>query len=159
MKTEHFRRVKDQIGFCGIWCGSCVVGNGTLREITSKYKEIIKNYDLESWAPKSFDFKEFLKGLEAIEGIPLCKGCQKGGGWEECPMRGCVSKKNIADCSECDRPKACQHVAHLEKMRSGSLRAGLFVKTEDVDRAKLLKGWAQKVKTHWPSSFLFLGDE
>ena len=159
MKTEHYKRVNDQIGFCGIWCGSCVVGNGTLREITSRYKEIIKNYDLESWVPKSFDFKEFLKGLDAIGSIPLCKGCQKGGGWEECPMRGCVSKKKIADCSECGQPKACPHIESLEKMRSGSLRAGLFVKTEDVDRAKLLAEWAKKLKTHWPSSFLFLDDE
>jgi hypothetical protein len=155
MKTEHYQRVRDQIGSCGIWCGSCVVGNGTLREITVKYGEIIKNYDLESWAPKTFDFKEFLKGLEAIGGMPLCQGCQKGGGWQECPMRGCVSKKKIADCSECTQPEACRHVVHLEKMRSGSLRAGLFVKMENVDRAKLLREWAIKIKTRWPSSLLF----
>jgi hypothetical protein len=159
MKTEHHHRVKHQIGSCGIWCGSCVVGNGTLWKITSRYKEIIKNYDLESWAPKTFDFKELLKGLDTIESIPLCKGCQKGGGWEECPMRGCVSKKKIADCTACDQPKTCPHIESLKKMRSGSLRAGLFVKTEDVDRAELLKEWAEKIKTHWPSSLLFMDDD
>lgn len=30
--TKHFDSVKDQIGRCGIWCGSCVAGNGVLQE-------------------------------------------------------------------------------------------------------------------------------
>lgn len=159
MKADSFNSVKDQIGFCGIWCGSCVVGNGTLRELSKKYKEIIKNYDLESWAPKTFDFAEFFKGLETIGATPLCPGCQKGGGWLECPMRACVSAKKIAGCSECDQPQACQHAESLERMRTGSVRAGLFVKTEDVDRKKLLADWIEEIKSRWPSSILFSADE
>ena len=72
MKVKPFENVKDQIGYCGIWCGSCVVGNGTLRELTKRYEEIIKSYGLEHWAPKDFDFKEFMKGLASIETMPLC---------------------------------------------------------------------------------------
>ncbi len=150
-----FDSVKDQIGRCGIWCGSCVVGNGALRELTKRYREIIRNYDLEGWAPKSFNFKEFWKGLETIGDTPLCPGCQKGGGWQECPMRACVSGKEIADCSECDQPQACSHAEHLEKMRTGAARAGLFVKTDNVDRAALLAEWVDKIKNTWPSSILF----
>jgi hypothetical protein len=60
---KAFENVREQIGFCGIWCGSCVVGNGTLRELTERCEEIIGAYGLEEWAPRDFDYKEFLKGL------------------------------------------------------------------------------------------------
>lgn len=157
-KTAAYAQVKNQIGYCGIWCGSCVVGNGTLRALSAHYEEVIKNYDLENWAPKTFDFKEFSKGLEAIKDIPLCSGCRKGGGWEACPMRGCVIKKKISDCAECNDQAACPHSASLEKMRTGSVRAGLFVKTTKDNPKKLLAGWGKKLKTRWPSCILFLGD-
>ncbi len=39
-KRDGFESVKDQIGSCGIWCGSCVVGNGSLQELSGKYREI-----------------------------------------------------------------------------------------------------------------------
>jgi hypothetical protein len=157
-KTAAYDRVKDQVGRCGIWCGSCVVGNGTLQRLTTKYEEVIKNYDLENWAPKTFDFKEFLKGLETIKATPLCAGCRKGGGWEECPMRGCVDKNKIADCAECDDQAACPHSPSLEKMRTGSVRAGLFVKTRKGNQKKFVAQCAVKLKTRWPSCILFLRD-
>lgn len=70
LKPEAFENVKNQIGFCGIWCGSCVVGNGTLRELTKRYEEIVRKYGLAEWAPKDFSFKEFTKGLVSMQGIP-----------------------------------------------------------------------------------------
>ena len=63
-----YENVKDQIGFCGIWCGSCVVGNGTLRKLTKKYKETVTAYGLPEWAPKDFDHAEFSQGLTSIQG-------------------------------------------------------------------------------------------
>jgi len=153
-----YGRVKDQVGYCGIWCGSCVVGNGTLRRLSAGYKEVIRNYGLESWAPKTFDFKEFLKGLETIKKTPLCAGCRKGGGWESCPMRGCVIKKKITDCAECDDQAACPHSASLEKMRTGSFRAGLFVKTQRGKQKDFIAKSAARLKTRWPSGILFMDE-
>ena len=155
-KTTAYNRVKSQVGRCGIWCGSCVVGNGTLQQLTAGYEAVIKNYDLENWAPGTFDFKEFLKGLAAIKATPLCAGCRKGGGWEACPMRGCVVKKGIPDCAECGEQAACPHSASLEKMRTGSDRAGLFVKRQKGNQKKFIAQWTKKLKTRWPSSILFL---
>lgn len=159
MKAKAFENVKDQIGSCGIWCGSCVAGNGALKELTKKYDEIITKYDLEDWAPKDFDFKEFKKGLESIQGMPLCPGCLKGGGRPDCEMRACASAKNLDDCSECDQPEACTPVELLQKMRTGALGAGLFVKTEKTDQQKLLEKWLAQIKNKWPSSVLFLTDK
>jgi len=104
MNIKAFENVKGQIGYCGIWCGSCVVGNGLLRELTKRYGEIIKKYGLKKWAPQDFDFKEFEKGLSSIQNIALCPGCRKGGGKENCEIRACAAEKNIAECIECCRP-------------------------------------------------------
>ena len=74
MKAEAFENVKNQIGFCGIWCGSCVAGNGVLKELTRRYEQIIKMYGVDEWAPKDFDFGESTKGLASIQAMPLCLG-------------------------------------------------------------------------------------
>jgi hypothetical protein len=37
LTTKGFENVKSQIGFCGIWCGSCLGGNGAVLELTRKY--------------------------------------------------------------------------------------------------------------------------
>jgi len=73
-------------------------------------------------------------------------------------MRGCVAKKGIADCTECDDQAVCPHSASLEKMRTGSLRAGLFVKRQKRKQKEFAARWAGKLKTRLPSCILFLGE-
>ncbi len=158
-RASDFELVKKPIGLCGIWCGSCVVGNGTLRELTKRYAEMIKAYGLKEWGPKDFDYQEFAKGLESIQTMPLCPGCLKGGGRENCQMRACSSDKGIADCSECGEAAGCRHTELLQKMRSGALATGLFVKTEAVDRQKVIEKWITELRTKWPSCILFAGDQ
>lgn len=155
MKVKPFEDVRNQIGYCGIWCGSCVVGNGTLRELTKRYEEIIKGYGLEEWAPKDFDFKEFSKGLASIRDMPLCRGCLRGDGNPNCQIRACALKNNVEDCAECDRPTECDNVERLQRMRTGALDAGLMVKTEKVVREKLIERWTTELRRRWPSCILF----
>ncbi len=155
LKTDAFDNVRDQIGYCGIWCGSCVVGNGVLRKLTKEYEKLIKDYDLAEWAPKDFDFNEFMKGFASIKTMPLCPGCLKGGGRDNCEMKACATRKNIMDCSECHEPEACKHKKILEHMQTGALRAGLFVKTKNVNRKKLLAKWCEELRKKWPSCILF----
>jgi hypothetical protein len=159
LKVKPFENVMNQIGFCGIWCGSCVVGNGVLRELTKRYEEIIKNYGLEKWAPKDFDFKEFVKGLASMQAMPLCQGCLKGDGKPNCEIRACASNKNITDCSECDQPTACKNSEILQKMRTGARRAGLFVKTKNVDRQELMEKWTSELKRKCTHYILFVPDK
>jgi hypothetical protein len=158
LKTKPFENVKGQIGCCGIWCGSCVVGNGLLRELTKRYEETIKGYGLKKWAPQDFDFKEFEKGLSSIQNIALCPGCLKGGGKENCEIRACATEKNIAECIECRRPADCKNLELLNKMRTGSRQAGLMVKTEKVGREKFIEKWIDDIKNKFPYFILFLKD-
>lgn len=156
---EPFQNVKSQIGYCGIWCGSCAVGNGALREITKKYEEIIKNYGLKEWVDGDFDFKEVEKGLSTLQSVVSCPGCLKGGGRDNCELKACAVTRHTADCTECSESKECTHTEILNKMRSGALQAGLFVKMEKVDRQRLIEEWADALRSKWPSCILFCEQE
>ncbi len=155
MKAEHFENVRSQLGFCGIWCGSCVVGNGVLKELTSRYEKIVKDYGLEDWAPKNFNFQDFANGLSSIQAMTPCQGCLKGGGRSDCEMRKCAQNRKIADCSECSETEDCDNSELLKKMRTGARNAGLYVKTETVDRQDLLDKFTVKLKGRWPHHILF----
>ena len=157
-KAEAFESVKGQIGYCGIWCGSCVAGNGTLRELTKRYEEMSRAYGLKKWAPKDFDYEEFSKALTSIQNMPLCPGCLKGGGRQDCEMRTCASNKGLDECIDCGEVAECKHVQILERMRSGALAAGLFVKAEHADGQRLLEKWGAELKRKWPSCILFSSD-
>jgi len=156
--AKAFENVRDQIGVCGIWCGSCIVGNGTLRELTRRYRELITAYSVDEWGPKDFDYKELLKGLESIESMPLCSGCLKGGGRENCEMRACAGSKRIIGCYTCREVASCQCAEPLHHMRSGAIKAGLFVTTEDSDRQELIRNWIAKLRASWPGGVLSARD-
>lgn len=74
MDFRDFENVKHQIGACGAWCGSCVVGNGVLKKLTKKYQEMIDAYGLREWGPKDLDYDEFAKGVRSIQAMPSCPG-------------------------------------------------------------------------------------
>lgn len=152
---EAFRDVPHQIGFCGIWCGSCAVGNGALRELTRRYIELITAYGLQEWGPKEVDYEELLKGLRSIQNTPLCSGCLRGGGRDNCEMRSCASGRGITGCYACQEPVECNHSEPLHVMRSGAIKAGLLVTTEDADREQLIDNWTATLRTSWPASVLF----
>ncbi len=158
METKYFENAKNQIGCCEIWCGSCIVGNGILRELTKRYEELIKGYDLKDWTTKDFDFEQFEKGFSSIQALPVCPGCLKEGGRPDCEIRACVSERNISDCTECDQPEACKSSELAKRMRTGALLAGLSVKSEDIDSQKLIEKWTEEMKGKFPNSILFERD-
>ena len=47
MGQSAFENVQDQIGACGIWCGSCAVGNGSLRLASQRYSEVLEGHGIE----------------------------------------------------------------------------------------------------------------
>lgn len=152
MKVNTFENVKNQIGFCGIWCGSCAAGNGTMIELTRKYEDLVKKYDLEKWAPKGFDFKEFAKGLTCIQTVPLCPGCRKGGGSPTCKIRICALEKSLTDCSECDQLIACRSFEQVEK-NNPKIKEDLM-KLRGANRERIIEKWMDELRRKWPHCIL-----
>ncbi|MBN1505182.1 MAG: DUF3795 domain-containing protein [Candidatus Eisenbacteria bacterium] len=147
--------MKDQIGYCGIWCGSCAVGNGTLRVLSEEYGNIVKSYGLGEWGPADVDWKEFFRCLGSGAAASACPGCQKGGGRDNCEMRTCATGKGLEECVACGEQAKCKHSGILEHMRTGATRVGIFVKTDDTDRRSLIEEWTGKLRKQWPCSVLF----
>ena len=153
-----FENVKDQIGYCGIWCGSCIVGNGALAELTTRYESILAAYGLKEWAPSEFDHAGFTRALDIIRRFGSCPGCLNGGGRDSCEMRTCALERGLSTCVGCSAGSACGPNELLEKMRSGAEAAGLFVKTDVEDREQTLTRWKAEISQRWPSSLLFMKD-
>mgnify|MGYP001127079202 CR=1 FL=1 len=150
MQAKPFENVKNQIGYCGLWCGSCIVGNGTLKELTKRYEELIKGYGVDEWGAKDFDSKEFMKGLVSIQTLPLCPGCLKGGGDDECKIRPCASKRRISDCNECKEFPTCMNLEALQKVRTGALRVGMLIKTGNGGQPQLKEKWTAEIRNKFP---------
>ncbi len=150
MRNKAFESVKDQIGYCGIWCGSCIVGNGTLRELTKRYEDLIRGYGIDDWGAKGFDPKEFMKGLSSLQNLHICVGCRKGGGNEECRIRPCASSRKIADCTECDEPGTCKNSAALQKVRKGALAVGMVAKDRKCSQQQLIEKWTAEIRDKFP---------
>lgn len=157
-RLEDFDRVKSQIGCCGIWCGSCVLGNGALGELTTKYEKKLAAYGLKEWTPDGFDHAGFSRSLDEIRRSGTCQGCRKGGGRENCEIRVCMSERALSDCTDCTDRSKCGPRELLEKMRSGARAAGLFVKDDTDDRDEILAKWIAEIPRTWPSSILFMED-
>jgi hypothetical protein len=153
LKTEHFENVKGQIGYCGLWCGGCAAGNGAIVEHAREFNELVRIFELEKWVPKDFDFKEFTKGLESIQAMSVCPGCQKGGGLPDCQIKDCASERKKANCGQCGQLMQCRNFKFLEKDNS-TIRDGLL-QLKNGDREALMQKWTQELKSKWPHYILF----
>lgn len=155
-KNKAYDNVKCQIGRCGIYCGSCVVGNGTIRELAKLFEETYKAYGVNHWGPKDYDIDNFLNGLVSIASLPVCPGCLKGGGKDDCELRACVTKKGLEHCTECTLFMKCEHSKLLGHMHTGSLAARMFVLKKGDDPRLMLKKWRKDIKETWPCCILFM---
>lgn len=151
MKTASFSNVKDQIGYCGIWCGSCLVGNGALKELTKWYEKTTEKYGLREWAFENRNFEEFKKSLQSICSVSSCSGCLKGGGKSNCEIRNCALDRNTIFCTDCREYEKCANSNSIRKMREGARRADLLVKEKNVNQQEFLKIGMNKLKKKFPS--------
>jgi hypothetical protein len=155
MTPGSYDAVKGQIGCCGIWCGSCVVGNGALAELTRRYARLVELYGLSEWGPPEVQPREFARALHAVRSMAPCRGCRLGGGRDDCELRACATAKRVADCTECDAQATCPHEELLAQMRAGAREAGLFVRTRGAGRARALAAWQARLPALWPHTVLF----
>jgi hypothetical protein len=155
MKAKAFENVKNQISHCAIWCGSCVVGNGTLKELTKRYEHIIVSYGVNKGGAEEqgFNGREFIEMLQSIQNIPICRGCLKGGGATDCKIRACALSKKITDCLTCKDFMKCENKEALGKVRRGALEAGMLFKTEkdETDQKKLIEKWTTEIAAKFPN--------
>jgi hypothetical protein len=94
-----------------------------------------------------------MKSLQAIQNIPVCRGCLKGGGATNCKIRACATNKKLADCTECTEYMKCENREALDNVRTGALKVGMTAKTEKdkASRQQLIKKWTAEISEKFPS--------
>jgi hypothetical protein len=155
-KSSQFDNVRDQIGRCGLWCGSCGVGNGALALVAKRLLEIYDGYDVSAWGPKDFDVEEFRKGLRSLSAMEGCRGCLEGGGNPECKMRPCAESKSIGDCTECEEQADCPNRKILDHYHCGAQAVGMIIKTEKEGNETFIETRMDALKRSWPACILFV---
>jgi hypothetical protein len=119
MKEEAYNNVKDQAGPCGITCGTCVLGNGTIAETAEKTKEYILGYGIKDWAPmvpggKDINWTDTEKTLDWMTQYATCVGCEKGGGPPDCAIKTCAQEKGYLLCNQCNEIDDCNKFDWLQ---------------------------------------------
>jgi hypothetical protein len=127
MDRSALDNVFDQVGTCGIWCGSCAVGTSALMQLADRYQDLCESHGLGHWGAADFDYAAFLDGLGSISRLPGCRGCLEGDGRRDCEMRICARARGLRACSFCEEAGSCEHASILSHMREGARAAGLLV--------------------------------
>ena len=112
MQEEAFEKVKLQVGPCGITCGTCALGNGTIAETSKKTLDYVNGYGIKEWAPlvpggKGLDWAGFEKTIGWLTTYGYCFGCEPGGGPPDCAIRICSKEKDYELCSQCGDVDGC----------------------------------------------------
>jgi hypothetical protein len=140
-KPSAFENVRSQIGYCGLWCGSCSIGNGSLNDLARGCSKTITDYGVHEWGPKEIEFEGLLKGLAGIRSMRPCAGCLQGGGREDCVIRACAIARGVAECVDCDVQASCKNMNIILHMRTGAKRVGMKVKDKGGSRTAKVKAW------------------
>ncbi len=132
--------VKKQVAPCGITCGTCDLGNGTVARTAKKTKELINSIGIKDWAPAvpggvelNWDATE--KTLEWITKYAYCAGCEKGGGPPDCAIRMCANEKGYELCNECEDLTDCNKFDWLgahSKVLKGTLEGYRGMSKEEI---------------------------
>jgi hypothetical protein len=139
MDRSSYENVKGQVGHCGLWCGSCIIGNGLLAEMTAQYERVACGHGVHKWVLKEKG-EAFVEALGEIKKVPICPGCLKGGGDDTCRMRECTKQRGLLHCDECDAGDGCPHMKAIESMREGGKAAGMIAATNPRERENLFTG-------------------
>ena len=159
MDRTALNNVFDQMGFCGIWCGSCAVGASALMELGGRYRDLCESHGLGHWGADAFDYAEFLKGLDSISRLPGCRGCVQGGGRPDCGLRACASERDLPACSFCSETDTCKHASVLSHMREGAKAAGLLVAETAAEHEIPAERRTAELRSQWWWRALFGADE
>jgi len=104
--------VEKQVGPCGIVCGACFLGSGSVAKSAKATIDYIKMSGIKEWAPMvpqgaDLNWGEAEKVLGWMTKYAFCAGCEKGGGPPNCAIRSCANEKKLELCNDCGDLDEC----------------------------------------------------
>ncbi len=92
----------DLVAPCGDYCGGCGQYNKLISKTAKQMREFADLYGFEFRSEGTFNFNQFIKGLEWFIEKAQCSGCKQGGGPAWCEVKKCCFEKGLRICFECD---------------------------------------------------------
>lgn len=117
---EALNRIENQVGPCGMLCGACPLGSGTVAESASRTRKHIADCQIPMWAPfvpggEAIDWTTVDRGLDWMQRYARCAGCQNGGGPLDCAIRICALERGYGLCSSCGDLDGCNRFEWLKE--------------------------------------------
>ena len=114
----------SQIAYCGLFCGSCIIRQGKIGELSNELLLRIESPDFQKLAhglptlkPDAFrDLERIEEGrgfLKALCQLDCQKACKQGGGSTGCRIRECCRQKGIDGCWRCQQMENCETLGWL----------------------------------------------
>ncbi len=134
-------RIKSQAGPCGIVCGSCPLGNGSVAESAGLTRKHIANCKIPMWSPlvpggEVIDWTAVDRGLDWMEKYAVCAGCESGGGPPDCTIRICARERGHELCSSCTDLDSCTKFEWLKE--HGSQLKGKLKESRGLSKAEYI---------------------
>ncbi len=127
--------LNQKLGRCGVYCGQCGAFNAEVEDLATKFKKwVIQDYSLLKDAEDSFDYDNFIRGLDWFKNS-TCSGCRElTESW--CEVRKCdkIQQNTIDNCLICDDFANCQHTDYQRNRYSYLLNSIDFIKKEGFDK-------------------------
>jgi hypothetical protein len=109
---ELKNNLTNQIGPCGIICGTCILGNGSVSKNAKTTFDYINMIGIKDWAPmipggRDLNWEETEKTLKWMTKYAFCAGCEQGGGPPDCEIRSCAKSRSFEVCNNCEKLEDC----------------------------------------------------
>ena len=139
--------VEKQIGPCGITCGTCFLGNGTMAKTMEEASQYINISGIKEWSQlvpggTEINWVETEKALNWMYKYAYCAGCEEGGGPSDCSIRLCSSEKGYDLCNQCQELDKCEKFNWLgdaeglkEKLRQNQGKTKLEITSKALEKA------------------------
>lgn len=127
--------LNQKLARCGVYCGQCRGYTAEVENLATKFKEwVIQDYSWMKEADTSFDYDNFLKGLEWFT-KSTCPGCRNATeGW--CEVKKCekIQNNEIDNCLICEEFANCPHTDYQRKRYSYLFDHIKFIEKEGFDK-------------------------
>jgi len=105
--------LENQVGPCGITCGTCFLGSGTMAKTMGEASHYINMSDIKEWSSQvpggsEINWVETEKALDWMQKYAYCAGCEAGGGPPDCSIRLCAFERGYELCSQCNELDTCE---------------------------------------------------
>jgi hypothetical protein len=127
--------LNQKLGRCGVYCGQCRAFTSEVADLALKFKKwVVQDYSWLKDVEESFNYDNFVKGLEWFENS-TCPGCREAAeGW--CEVKKCekIQDNTIDNCLICEEFSECPHTDYQRNRYSYLFEHIKYINKEGLEK-------------------------